>query len=469
MKKHNYKTKGIGKLDVVQLSLLLLTGCIIAFDIAKRKMVFAIADAKGTVLELFHFTHHEETREVVARLVDLRRAIERNVEEKHGEGAKVTCAFEPTGTYGDALVCQLRNAGFDLVSVSPKKTHDSASIFDGVPSMHDGKSAVVIAKLVSLGLGTKAPPASEKKRDMRALVEEAQRKSRQLPPLFGHLEALLARHWPELEEWLSVTTQKSSLKLLRQFGGPGAVAKDPQAAKTLLRAASNGALSEEKIAGCLASAAASIGMPMTEEEQNRMKRMSGEVLALIETKEGLEVSMLKVGKADPVFQCLMSMPGLGVLLASALTTIVDITAMHSPRALEKSCGLNLREKSSGEFKGRLSITKRGSPHVRQLMYMFALRMIASDAVVQAWYVKRRGYTEDSKTRAVVAVMRKLLRGVFHVAKGQVFDATKLFDVRRLDVDKHNEMMAKKQEARQKKSPAKAAPSSDVRPAPLTSS
>jgi hypothetical protein len=41
------------------------------------------------------------------------------------------------------------------------------------------------------------------------------------------------------------------------------------------------------------------------------------------------------------------------------------------------------------------------------------------------------YTEQSKVRAVVAVMRKLLRAAFYVARGSAFDASKLFDVRRL--------------------------------------
>jgi hypothetical protein len=34
---------------------------------------------------------------------------------------------------------------------------------------------------------------------------------------------------------------------------------------------------------------------------------------------------------------------------------------------------------------------------------------------------------------VVAVMRKLVRALFHVARGEAFDAGKLFDLRRLDL------------------------------------
>ena len=47
-------------------------------------------------------------------------------------------------------------------------------------------------------------------------------------------------------------------------------------------------------------------------------------------------------------------------------------------------------------------------------------------------VKRDG--GRAKVRAVVAVMRKLVMALWHVARGAEFDARKLFDVRRLEVE-----------------------------------
>ena len=71
--------------------------------------------------------------------------------------------------------------------------------------------------------------------------------------------------------------------------------------------------------------------------------------------------------------------------------------------------------------------------VRQYLYLLALRVIGKDAIVRAWYERRRGFAADTKVVAVVAVMRKLVRALWHVARGNAFDATKLFDVRRLSV------------------------------------
>jgi len=55
--------------------------------------------------------------------------------------------MEPSGTYGDALGWQLREAGIELYRVAPKRVHDAAEVYDGVPSLHDAKAAYLIGRL----------------------------------------------------------------------------------------------------------------------------------------------------------------------------------------------------------------------------------------------------------------------------------------------------------------------------------
>ena len=118
--------------------------------------------------------------------------------------------------------------------------------------------------------------------------------------------------------------------------------------------------------------------------------------------------------------------------AVLVASVGDPQHYHSPRAYLKSLGLNLKEKSSGKEKGALHITKRGPSIARMFLFMAALRMIARDPVVRAWYaskVRRSGGKQKSK--GVVAIMRKLTMAMWHVARGSPFDVTRLFDVARL--------------------------------------
>jgi hypothetical protein len=78
------------------------------------------------------------------------------------------------------------------------------------------------------------------------------------------------------------------------------------------------------------------------------------------------------------------------------------------------------------WRGR-TITKRGSAVVRQYLFPAALRLIKADPRVAAWYRLRAGYRGGNKLVAVIAVMRKLIRALWHVACGNDFDSSKLID------------------------------------------
>jgi transposase len=93
------------------------------------------------------------------------------------------------------------------------------------------------------------------------------------------------------------------------------------------------------------------------------------------------------------------------------------------RSYLKALGLNLKEKSSGQDHGKLKLTKRGSALARKYLYFAALRLINSDPVISAWYQNK--VDPRAKLKTVIALMRKLAKALWHVARGQRFDARKL--------------------------------------------
>jgi transposase len=425
-KKRTYQTVRVQQVRVEEMLPLLVAGCIVALDVAKQKFVVALATLAGEVVKLFRFEHPTETSEFLSLVAALRAGV---------DGSKVRAAMEPTGTYGDAVRHQLVAAGVEVWMVSPKRTHDSRELFDNVPSMHDPKSAMLVAKLCSMGLSTEWKPPPETQVRLRALVELRQHEQRREEMSLGRMEGVLSRHWPELGQWMDVRRQKSALRLLIEYPSPARVNANPDAVKRLLHTASSSRLSTEAAEGVIAGARATLGMPAMPEEERVVRTLAAHSLEAGKRMAELEEAMRELGREDEVFSRLQ--PWMGTYTAAVIVTLCDPRQYTNARQLEKACGLNLREKSSGEHKGRLSITKRGPSLVRQVLYMFALRMIKESDALRAWYKKRRGYTEDSKQRAIIAVMRKLVRALFHVAKGETFDVSKLFDLRRLTIETSN--------------------------------
>lgn len=421
-KKRTYQAARVQHVRVEELLPLLVAGTIIALDVAKQKFVVALATMAGEVVKLFRFDHPTETPDFMRIAEALRAGVE--------EG-KVVAAMEPTGTYGDAVRLQLMRAGVPVRMVSPKRTHDSQELFDGVRSLHDPKSAMLMAKLCAMGLSTAwtAPPVTRVR--LRALVDLRQHEQRHAEVCFGRLEGVLARHWPEVGQWMDVREQRSALSLLASYPSPARVASEPEEVAALLRKVSRSRLSRQAVEGVIAGAKATMGVPMVPEEEQIVRTLAEQLKAAARSADALEEQMRALSKEDEVFERLSTW--MGVYTAAVIVTRVDPRQYKSARQLEKACGLNLREKSSGEVSGRITITKRGPGLVRQVLFLFALRMLRESPAVLAWYKRRRGYTEDSKQRAVVAVMRKLVRALFHVARGDAFDAGKLFDLRRLNL------------------------------------
>jgi hypothetical protein len=284
-----------------------------------------------------------------------------------------------------------------------------------------------------MGLSTPWLAPVEARVRLRALVDLRQHERHQQETAFGRLDAVLACHWPEFGQWMDVREQQSALELLTIYPRPARVTQEPEAVKSLLRKASRSKLSEEAVRGVIEGAQTTTGVPMVPEEEHLVHTLVTHLVAAGRSTKELEERMRDLAQEDETFARLSSW--MGVYTAAAILTRVDPLQYASARQLEKACGLNLREKSSGEKSGRITITKRGSGLVRQLLYLFALRMLLESTEVRAWYERRRGYTEDSKERAVVALMRKLVRAMFHVARGHAFDAAKLFDLRRLDLER----------------------------------
>ena len=89
-------------------------------------------------------------------------------------------------------------------------------------------------------------------------------------------------------------------------------------------------------------------------------------------------------------------------------------------------GLNLKERSSGQYQGQLKLTKRGSGAVRQWLYMSALRLIRDEPKAQRWYRRklRRGMTKMS---AITALMRKLSMSIWSIVKREEsFEVERMF-------------------------------------------
>jgi transposase len=412
-------------LDQVEKAISAGSRLMVGVDVAKRNFVAALCDAAGETQLRVRFEAPAQTSKFVSFLVEVQSS-----------GRIVEVAMEPTGTYGDALRFRLGAANIAVFRVSNKHVHDASELFDSSPSKHDGKDASVIGWLHAHARSKRWEALPAARRSMRALIAQRELHNDPLQKLLSNMEPLLSRHFPEFEKHFDLSQTKTPWVLLSALGSVRAIAESsvPELFE-VIRKELRKVPSAEKLQGLIDAARGTIGEAMVPQEVELIRRMSREILHQMQSREEVDALIEEAGEEVAAVKAMR--PCMGPVTAAVLYAYLgDPASYQSAAAFEKAAGLNLIESSSGTDPNAPDhvprhISKRGAGIVRKYLFLAAMRLVRADPTVKAWYQRRRSFTAEQRTKAVVAVQRKLCRALVHVAKGEPFDATKLFDCRRL--------------------------------------
>jgi transposase len=141
--------------------------------------------------------------------------------------------------------------------------------------------------------------------------------------------------------------------------------------------------------------------------------------------KAVEKQLAELARDIPATKRLLSVPGIGLLTATALVAFVgDVGRFPSGRRFASYLGLTPREKSSGNIRRLGSISKRGDAYIRMLLTHGARAVLRSAMMaarsekkldpLRAWAVRlqqRRGHN-----RATIALANKLARIAWAVWK-----------------------------------------------------
>jgi transposase len=341
------------------------------------------------------------------------------------QGRPLLVAMEPTGTYGDALRQALQGGGLPVHRVSPKNASDYAEVFDGVPSQHDGKDAAVVAELAAQGRSWPwpMPVATEAEQELAYQAEWLDGQRRQMMLWCGRVEALLSRHWPEATRVLPLCSG-TLLHCLKQYGGPRGLAEAPDGVKRLQRWGRQ-FLAEDTAQALVDSARQTVGVTMGRWDEERLRRYAAQIQICRAEMRAAKRRMCELTRGHAAI-CAMSAV-VGVPTACVLwVELGNPSAYHCGSAYRKAMGLNLAERSSGKWQGRLKISKRGSSKVRRWLYLAALRWVRKEPV-RSWYLRQKVQRRGESKPALIGVMRKLALALYQVGgRGKPFNQKELY-------------------------------------------
>ena len=364
---------------------------------------------------------HSDPRSLFGAVERIRKAEELN-------SLKARIVLESTGIYHIPLFCYLKDAGLDVVVINPLISHSNRNF--NIRKVHSDK--LDSKKLALLGLNpnlkTSVMPV-ELVLNIRSLIREYFNLVDNRAAYTNKLLGVLYESFPQYLVIFSKVTTAASLVILEKYSLPeNILAADfdtltEEVAKTSRRKVSTvmpqcvkliaAATEAQNFGHALDSHATLIRLFIEfikrfDESANDILRQMNELVCANEHE--IYVQQIRL---------LQTIPGVGFISATTLMAeIGDFTVFQKPKQLFAYFGIDPEVKQSGKFQGtRVSMSKRGSPLARRILYIMALQAVSSrrdglpkNAVLQTYYLEK--CRSKAKTVALGAIMHKVCNIVF---------------------------------------------------------
>lgn len=397
---------------------------VVGVDIAK-KIHWAQAMYQGqTVGKAFPLENTKEGFENFVEAINAR---------KQELGAhSIVVGMEPTGHYFKPLAYYLQDMGIcKLVLVNPFHVNRSKEFDDNSPSKNDRKDARLIAKLVSQGNYFEASLNYGVWAELRTTNVNRLQLTKKRWQLKNQLITILDQYFPEFSEVFKDVLGKGARYILTHYPFPQEILTVSE--QTLcdgLKEATHNRVGQKRAQRLREAALISVGMQEGKtgarlQITHLVKELELIQQQLDETEKAMADQMEQTGLAE----YLTSIPGVGMISAAAfIAEISNPDNYDNYKQIQKKAGLNLKENSSGQHKGKTTISKRGRPTLRQLMYQIAFVAVAKNQEMKAVYeyLITRPQNPLARKQALIAVAVKLMKIMLAVCKKrESYDSNKV--------------------------------------------
>jgi transposase len=381
---------------------------IVGVDVAKRSHWIQPIHFNGvTIGKAFNIKNTREGFESLATRIE-RLKLENGCQQ-------VLVGMEPTGHYWKALAWFLMQNGITVVLVNPYHVKKSKELDDNAPSKNDPKDAKTIAQLVKEGRFMAAYIPQGVYGELRALSNLRWQLNAKLNGVKNIVTAIMDEYFPEFETVFKDFYGKAALHILyqclfptelKQIGVSGIIAEFKKAVKR--------GVGKKRAEALYQAACNTIGLPVNDGIKLKLRLCLDDFKSLTARMETIEQAMKKQLIATGISDYLLSIKGIGIVLAAGLLgEIGDPSRFDTWKQIRKMAGFNLVADSSGERKGQLKISKRGRHLLRCYLYQAVLVMVAKNKEFSELYryLLHRKQNPLKKKQALVAIATKLIRVV----------------------------------------------------------
>lgn len=408
------------------------TDAIIGIDIAKNVHWAGIILPNGKEIKKSFSFHNNrkgfeslvETVKNVLIMLNLKKAI---------------VGMEPTGHYWKSCARYLKKIDWiKVVTVNPFHVKNAKEFDDNCQTKNDKKDCMTIARLIKDARFFEPYLPEGIWAELRNLSNTRAELVRKQNAVKCRLVAIIDEYFPEYAQVFKNVLSRTSEEILKECPFPEdikSIGKE-ELLKHIKKTVKRG-YSKKQVEKIYELANESIGTTEGIEGAKFQLNMYMEEAKLLDkqikmTEQELERQLKETG----FYESLISIQGIGIVSAATFVGEVgDINRFDSYEQIRRYAGLNLVENSSGNHKGKTTISKRGRSLLRSILYRMAFTMVNKNKEIKELYkyLTTRKENQLKKKQAIVAVIGKILQIIYAVVtKNEEYKAARVFTQERIE-------------------------------------
>ncbi|WP_026906195.1 IS110 family transposase [Paucisalibacillus globulus] len=390
---------------------------IVGVDIAKERHVARAQDNRGIQFgKAIYFENNFEGFQRFMLWMD-------ELSTEHYKSNR-TIGMEPTGHYWLPLAYWLKEKHQRVVVVNPAHVKKSKELDDNSPTKNDVKDARVISRLVQDGRYSEPNLPEGIYAELREGMNMYDQLMKDLQAVQGRVHQWIDRYFPEYTTVFANWEGQSSLQVLKMGLFPDEIVEtDEITILQEIRKEVKRGVGLKKVRQLKEIARHSIGILEGKTMARfKIKTLMAQYVLLHEKIREMWEMIEGLTRTIPGVKEMVDIKGVGdITVAAFLAEVGDLNNYSHPEQIVKLAGLNLKLATSGKWKGRTIITKRGRPKLRALLYKVILPLVNHNPAFKALheYFTTRKENPLKKKQSLIALCCKLIRILFTVGKKQV--------------------------------------------------
>lgn len=333
--------------------------------------------------------------------------------------------MEPTGHYWFNLAHYLKdNQMVKIVLVNPFHVKRSKEMDDNNPTKNDRKDPKTIAMLVKDGRYMEPYIPEGIYSDIRNASDTRWKLLKQLNSVRNNVQRWLSIFFPEFKTVFGDWEGKAALMALNEFPTPQKVVeKGIDGITSYWKTEINRAIGIKRATHLFEAASMSVGVKTgLRSAVNELKCLLEQYKVLMNQYETTMALIEELVLQIPGVSGILEIKGIGMItVAGFIAEVGDISRFEHPKQIQKLAGLNLKENSSGQHKGKTTISKRGRRRLRSILFQCMIPLLAKNKEfkeIHKYYTTREN-NPLKKKQSMILICCKLIRIFFALLKKNV--------------------------------------------------